>query len=114
MPSLPTEKGEPTLAAVTKGLQAFVGREIEFQPSTLPPVTIADRVIGTSLYLLSRGPVLQDGNTLGVSAQERIRVVFAKQGRRAGVPVAKLTLEHLHVHGSIKGPGDRSPTGLNR
>jgi len=95
LPSIPTAKGEPTLAAVTRGLQPFGGREIEFQPTTLPPAGIAQRVFGGCIYLLTKGPVLKSGDTLSVSQEERIRVSYGTQGYRPGVPVMKLSLEHF-------------------
>ena len=112
LPGPPTARGQRTLAAVTQGLLPFVGREIEFQPSTLPPATIAQRVVGTSIYLLSNGPVLNDGDTLGVSQVERIRVAYAEQGHRAGVPVMKLSLEHLDSAGA--GADEAAGSGLLR
>ena len=99
----PTPKGERTLAVVTTGLRPFVGREIEFLPVALPPRTIAERVIGAIVYLLSNGPVLKDGDTLGVSEQERIRVVFANSGQRPGVPVMNLSLERLESSATVQG-----------
>ena len=44
---------------------------------------------------LSRGPVLKDGDTLGVSERERIRVKYAAQGYKPGVPVMQLLVEQL-------------------
>jgi len=112
LPSLPSAQGEPTLAAVTQGLQPFVGREIEFQPSTLPPVTVAQKVVGACIYLLSKGPVLKDGDTLGISEEERIRVAYADQGHRPGIPVMKLSLERLDDMGAVAGgPGGSGPAG---
>ncbi len=77
------------------GLQPFVGREIEFWPQPLPVATIAERVIGTIQYLLNKGPVLDDGDTLGVSDSERIRVRHQPRGQRLDVPVLVLSVEHL-------------------
>lgn len=112
MPSLQTAQGEPTLAAVTQGLQPFVGREIEFQPSTLPPAAIAQRAVGASVYLLAKGPVLKDGDTLGISEGERIRVAYADQGCRPGIPVMKLSLEHLGGAGGVaRRPDGFGPAG---
>jgi hypothetical protein len=91
----PTDKGERTLACLTTGLRPFVGRELEFLPAPLPPVTIAQRLIGTCQYLIANGLVLGDGETLGISQSERIRVRHAAQGQRPGVPVLKLSVEML-------------------
>ena len=99
----PTSEGEPTFAVVTTGLQPFVGYEIEFLPAPLRPRTIAERMFGTVIYLLSKGPVLKDGDSLGVSAEECIRIAFANRGQRPGVPVIKLTIERLNGNGAIAG-----------
>jgi hypothetical protein len=91
----PTPEGERTLAVVTTGLSAFVGREVEFMPAPLPPAVIADRTLGTLTYLLTHGPVLKDEDSLGVSEKERIRVTHAAQGYKPGVPVMQLRVEAL-------------------
>ena len=70
----PTATGAPTVIMRTRGVAPFAGREIEFAPSTWPPAQMADRVIGTALYLMQRGPVVKDGDTLGNTSSERITV----------------------------------------
>jgi hypothetical protein len=90
-----TPARERTLAVVTTGLAPFVGREVEFMPAPLPPAVIADRTLGTLTYLLTRGPVLKDGDSLGVSEKERIRATYAAQGYKPGVPVMQLRIEAL-------------------
>lgn len=84
-----TADGQPTIAVLTRGLLSFIGREIEFLPTTRPVPDTAQRVIGLSQYLISSGPVIQDGETVGVSEQEQIRVKYAAQGQM-GVPVMML------------------------
>jgi hypothetical protein len=88
----PEPGGQRTLALVTTGLASFVGREIEWLPATLPPAVIAQRVYGVCQYLIVNGMVLKDGDTVGVSESERIRVHFAERGQR-GAPVLQLTME---------------------
>ena len=90
-----TPAGERTLAVVTTGLRPFIGRELEFLPIALPPVEIAQRVLGLIQYLLLNGPVLEDGDTVGVSEAEAIRVRHETQGRRPGVPIMTLSVERL-------------------
>lgn len=90
-----TPAGERTLAVVTTGLAPFVGREIEFQPAPLPPAVIAERVLGTIVYLLMNGPVLNDGDTLGVSESERIRTRHRPSGQRPNLPIMALSVERL-------------------
>ena len=38
------------------------------------PATLVDRAFNFAHYLLDRGPVLKDGDTIGLSAQERFRI----------------------------------------
>lgn len=76
----PTSTGEPTVTMRTKGLAPFAGREIEFAPSTWAPMQMADRVIGTALYLMQRGPVIKDGDTLGQTHAEVIKAHFQANG----------------------------------
>ncbi len=91
----PTEGGEPTTAVLTTGLEPFFGWEIEFLPTALSPATTGQRLLGLIEYLLTNGPVLKDGDTMGVSYEEAIRIRFAKQGQRPGIPVVQLTLEKI-------------------
>jgi hypothetical protein len=92
-------KGNPNGKAIpigcaTMGLSSFVGREIEFEPSLLSPGIIAQRVQGTIAYLLARGPVLQHGDTLGVSETERIRIEHADKGQHVNLPIYRLIYMH--------------------
>lgn len=91
----PTPKGERTFAVLTSGLLPFVGREIEFMPAALPPVVIAQRLLGAAQYLIVSGPVLTDGDNIGVSDRDRIRVHLVQRGQRLGIPVYQFTLELL-------------------
>lgn len=81
-----------TTAMLTTGLVPFIGREIEFLPAPLPPMEIAKRVIGLCQYLIVNGPVIGDGETVGLTKDEKIRVEFAAQGQRPGVPVLQLAV----------------------
>lgn len=90
-----TPAHERTLAVLTTGLAPFVGREIEFLPAALPPAVIAERVLGTIVYLLMNGPVLNDGDTLGISESERIRIQHLPAGQRPNLPILVLSVEQL-------------------
>ena len=50
-------------------------------PIPWPMEEVAGRLVGTVAYLFSAGPVLKDGETLGVSETERFRVAKAEGGR---------------------------------
>ncbi|WP_298822635.1 DUF4261 domain-containing protein [uncultured Roseibium sp.] len=81
------------VGAVTEGARAFLGMEIEFSPALLPPADIADRLFGVMRYLLVHGAVLKDGDTIGQSETEAIRVRFKERGRQFEGSVIELTFE---------------------
>ena len=70
----PASDGTRRIGVLTMGLSDFVGRDIEFTPSLLPLPVVLDRVLGMASYLIANGPVLADGDTVGTSQSERIRV----------------------------------------
>lgn len=90
---------DKSLACITTGLQAFVGREIEFRPEVLSPGDIFQRVSGMALYLMQQGLVVKDGDTVGASETEIIRVTYRDEGGRRHIPILSLTC------GTIKGGG---------
>jgi hypothetical protein len=104
-----TNEGKRTFAALTTGLKEFVGRELEWLPTALSPVTIAERLIGTCQYLIANGPVIKDNETLGISETEHIRARFADRGMRPGIPVIKLSVENIDLP-----PPPSKPSGVAR
>ncbi len=100
----PTPEGVPTRAVVTTGLSKLLGREIDFPPTTLAPAVIGQRVTGTIRYLLTKGPVLEDGDTLGVGDAELIRVRHIAEGHSPGVPAYQLSLEMRDGSDSLEPP----------
>jgi hypothetical protein len=90
-----TAKGEITCGAMTSGLLPFMGREVELELSPLPLLIVAQRLLGVLHYLFANGPILKDGDSLGINATERIRVRHSDETVRRGVPVLKLTVENL-------------------
>ena len=105
----PVPGGTPTVAAFTTGLAAFIGREIEFQPAPLQPVEVAQRLVGLCQYLIVNGPVIRDGETVGLSEREKIRVRHAPAGQRPGVPVLLMSLEVADP--AVSGPQTARPCG---
>lgn len=85
--------GRPTVGALTVGLAAFIGREIELEPAPLEPSGVAERLLGLCQYLIVNGPIIGDGETVGLTEAETIRVRWADQGTRPGVPVLLMRLE---------------------
>lgn len=91
----PTQSGEPTIGVMTTGLMPFFAREIEFEPAAVPLILIAQRLLGVIQYLFANGPILNDGDTLGITPSEQIRVAHLRKTARPGVPVLKLSIEKL-------------------
>ena len=83
----------PTVGCVTEGASAFIGMEIEFLPAQLPPAELAQRIFGVFRYLLANGAVLNDGDTLGQSETEMIRVHFRDRGLHFDGRVLQLSFE---------------------
>lgn len=88
-----TAEGNPTTAVLTKGMEPFIGREIEFLPTTMVPGEAAKRVIGLAEYLLQQGPIVGDGETIGLTQDEMINVSFADEGQRPDVPIMQLSVK---------------------
>ncbi|UPK30688.1 DUF4261 domain-containing protein [Bradyrhizobium sp. 195] len=75
------------IGAVTMGLSAFVGREIEFVTGKLTLPALFDKVAGLSVYLIEHGSVVKDGDTIGASASERIQVRYKNSEVFGGLSV---------------------------
>ena len=58
----------------TSGLEEFGHMEIEVAHSRRDPRALIDRVFNVALYVLDKGAVLQDGETLGASDDEKIEI----------------------------------------
>jgi hypothetical protein len=61
----------------TVGMASLGHREIETENSTDAPGELRQRLYELAKYLLERGPVVTPGQTVGRTAEERIRVSFA-------------------------------------
>lgn len=78
--------------AITKGLDSYIGYELEIRPLTWKPQEIAQRIYGTISFLFRYGDVVNDGETLGVSETEHFRI--RKQAATEDMPARLvLTLE---------------------
>lgn len=84
------------IGAVTMGLSAFVGREIEFVTGKLTLSALFDKVSGLSAYLIEHGSVVKDGDTIGASASERIQVRHTNSDAFGGLPVFYCADEFTH------------------
>jgi hypothetical protein len=61
----------------TRGLKDFGLMEIETKDAPMPGLELFDLVLGATQYLIAKGPVVQDGDTIGQSTKQRIRVRHA-------------------------------------
>jgi hypothetical protein len=58
----------------TSGMRTFGFMELEMVASREKPATLVDRAFNFAHYLLDHGPVLKDGDTIGLSAHERLLI----------------------------------------
>jgi hypothetical protein len=84
--ALPFQSGA-MIGAVTMGVSAFAGREIEFEAERLSLPAVMDNVVGLAAYLIEHGAVLKDGDTFGGDETERFKVRFRHSTRFPGLPV---------------------------
>ncbi len=75
------------------GLRGFVGYEIEMAPRKESFGAVLQRAIALTGYLLEKGPVLKDADSIGYSETERLRVKFADDG--TGEHVLQITTEQV-------------------
>jgi hypothetical protein len=94
-------EGQRTFAVTTTGMMPFIGRELEWMPAALPPTTIASRLLSLCQYLIVNGPIVRDGETIGLTASERIRARHAAHGQ-CGSPVVQLTAESIKQVGELQ------------
>jgi Domain of unknown function (DUF4261) len=80
-------RSDGAFGAVTNGLSAFVGREIEFETDKPNLGHVLTNVGGLAVYLIEHGPVVHDGNTFGASETERMTVRHVTSTRFAGLSV---------------------------
>ncbi len=64
-------------AGFTSGLAALGLMELETRCAPEAPDDLRDRFTAIAEYLISEGPVIADGDTLGASEDEAIRVVYS-------------------------------------
>jgi Domain of unknown function (DUF4261) len=67
------------IGLLTIGLLGFVGREIEMVPRTEALGSVVQRALAIADYLLAKGPVVKDGDTIGYSDREHLRIAFVDQ-----------------------------------
>lgn len=85
--------GMPRLSTPSRGLLNFVDRELEIAPVAMSMAEVGRRAIGMAGQLIQHGPIYQDGQTAGLTEQERFRIRHADSSAAAGLPVVLMTLE---------------------
>jgi hypothetical protein len=78
------------LSLSTQGMDEFGLMEIETQNVNQPAAEVFSLIYGTVQYLISRGPVIEDGDTIGASAALNIRVHHGPSYWRQGVRVYRV------------------------
>ena len=68
---------EESSSGFTSGMAALGHMELETQKCPEPPGELRKRFEALIGYLLEKGPVINDGDTIGEDANERIRVVYS-------------------------------------
>ncbi len=63
-----------TTGLFTTGLKALGHMEIEIPSIKMPVGKLREWAMNISQYLLTNGPVLKDGNTIGMTAEQQIRI----------------------------------------
>ncbi|MDE5443760.1 DUF4261 domain-containing protein [Bradyrhizobium sp. CSA207] len=86
-------RSEVKIGAVTMGLSAFVGREVQFETGKLTLPALIDKVAGFAVYLIEHGNVVKDGDTIGVDENERFAVHYKNSDVFSGLPVFRCSDE---------------------
>ena len=68
---------EKTSSGFTTGMKALGHMEFEAQKSPEPPGELRERFLAQARYVVENGPVINDGDTVGEDADEKIRIVFS-------------------------------------
>ena len=74
----------------TRGLKNFGLMEIETKDAPMPGLDLFDLVLGTTQYLITKGPVIRDGDTIGQSPKQRIRIRHAESYWNEGEKVYRI------------------------
>jgi uncharacterized protein DUF4261 len=78
------------LSLSTEGLKEFNLMEIEAKDVAMPLDELYGLVQGVAAYLITQGPVIQNGHTVGHSNEQRIRVRHGPSYWRVGTRVYRL------------------------
>ena len=85
----------------TTGMKSLGFMEIETLSSSDLPKDLRQRFHGLAYYLVENGPVIHDGDTLGETEAEQVRVAFSDSG--FGRPETVMRLDYLSMIKEKKG-----------
>lgn len=74
-----------SVSCITDGLEEFSLNEIEVVSSRREPQTLLEYVYNVAYYLIENGPVIHEGETIGLNEDERFAVTF-EQSRLTDQP----------------------------
>lgn len=77
----------------TSGLVALGCMEIEVEESPEKPSELRERLVELATYVVEKGPVIKDGDSVGRNSNERIRVIFDESTIGRAGPVMRLKYE---------------------
>jgi hypothetical protein len=77
----------------TDGLKAFSLMEIEVKDAAAALSDVYGLVEGVAACLITKGPVIRDGDTVGHSAKQRIRVRYGESHWRPGMQVYRVEFD---------------------
>lgn len=69
--------GDKSSSGFTTGMAALGHMEFESKNAAEPPGELRERFLGLAGYIVENGPVINDGDTVGEDANERIRVIYS-------------------------------------
>ncbi|NMC19069.1 MAG: DUF4261 domain-containing protein [Thermogutta sp.] len=69
---------DDSVSCITDGLEEFGLNEIEVVSSRREPQTLLEYLYNVAYYLIENGPVIHDGETIGLTEDERFLVTFGE------------------------------------
>lgn len=96
-------QGAEGLGAVSHGLAAFVGRELQIDPCALGPQLLRRRLAEMALPLIHSGLGFQDGATIALANGDCFRASHLVASPHTGEPVVALTLAEAAVEPAPRG-----------
>jgi hypothetical protein len=83
-------QGRPEVQVTTQGLSAFVGIELEIDPSTKPIAELAATALDTARFIIAKGLVFNQDDSIGSGPSPSWRIHTLNEGARTALPVYRL------------------------